>query len=181
MSCRYLLRAARNSLIKPINAHHNISIACIAYLHTSFNFIDPQFSAEKNNINVVKGFHGLHLYANEYWLAHLITYANMHEITEQLPVTPGSLVEQLLALCETHSHLEAKLSRDPRLKEGFLSEIDIGQALPSLIKSSPVLKLIQATVGFRKSLKSEQRRSGEGTSANYCLLHFNSLLGRSPC
>jgi hypothetical protein len=175
VSRRYLLQAAGNSLVKPINAHYNVSIACIAYLRTSFNFIDPQFSAEQNSINVVKGFHGLHLYANEYWLAHLIAYANMHEITEPLPVTPSSLVEQLLALCETHNRTAAKLSRDPRQKEGFLSEIDIGQALPSLIKSSPTLKLIQATVGFRKSLKSEQRRSGEGTSANYCLLHFNTV------
>jgi hypothetical protein len=163
VSRRYLLRAARNSLIKPINAHHNVSIACIAYLCTSFNFIDPQFSAEQNSINIVKGFHGLHLYANEYWLTHLITYANMRGNAEPLPVTPGSLVEQLLALCETHNCMEAKLSRDPRRKEGFLSEIDIGQALSNLIKSSPTLKLIQATVGFRKSLKSEQRRSGEGT------------------
>ena len=171
MSRRYLLRAARNSLIKPINAHHNVSIACIAYLCTSFNFIDPQFSAEQNSINIVKGFHGLHLYANEYWLTHLITYANMRGNTEPLPVTPGSLVEQLLALCETHNRMEAKLSRDLRRKEGFLSEIDIGQALPSLIKSSPTLKLIRATVGFRKSSKSAQHRSGEGTSR--WLLHLS--------
>lgn len=104
----------------------------------------------------------------------------MHEITKPLPVTPGSLVEQLLALCETHNRMEAKLSRDPRRKEGFLSEIDIGQALPSLIKSSSTLKLIQATVGFRKSLKSEQRRSGEGTFRRSPHLSFkHSFLDRN--
>ncbi|OCL02271.1 hypothetical protein AOQ84DRAFT_382837 [Glonium stellatum] len=68
----YLLRASKNALVEPIRAHHNISLACIAYLRTSFNFVDPQFPAEQKNTNVVKGFHGLHLYVNEYWLMRFI-------------------------------------------------------------------------------------------------------------
>jgi hypothetical protein len=90
--------------------------------------------------------------------------------TEPLSLVPNSLMGHLIALWEVHNHMETKLLRDPRPNEVFLSAAEISQALPNLIRDSRVLELIQATVGFRASLKSEQRKSGEGTFG--CLLNL---------
>jgi hypothetical protein len=44
-------------------------------MNTSFCFIDPKYTENDLQIKVVKGFHGLHHYANEFWFQHLLQYA----------------------------------------------------------------------------------------------------------
>lgn len=95
--------------------------------------------------------------------------------TEPLSLAPGSLMRHLIALWEVHNHMETKLLPDPRPNEVFLSTAEIGQALPNLIRHSRVLELIQAIVGFRTSLKSEQRKSGEGAFGYLLNLMFRFL------
>jgi hypothetical protein len=95
--------------------------------------------------------------------------------TEPLSLAPGSLMGHLIALWEVQSHMETKLLRDPRPNEVFLSMAEIGQTLPNLVRHPRVLELIQATVGFRALLKSEQRKSGEGTLGYLLNIMFHFL------
>jgi hypothetical protein len=52
----------------------------MSYLNTSLCFIDPEYTENALQLRVVKGFHGLHHYANEFWFQHLLQYAKT-EIT----------------------------------------------------------------------------------------------------
>lgn len=45
------------------------------YMNTSLCFIDPRYTENALQIRVVKGFHGLHHYANEFWFQHILQYA----------------------------------------------------------------------------------------------------------
>jgi hypothetical protein len=45
-------------------------------------FLDDKISESAINSRVVKGFHGLHQYANEFWLQHLLQYAKYGHAVE---------------------------------------------------------------------------------------------------
>jgi hypothetical protein len=45
------------------------------YMNTSLCFIDREHTENSLQTRVVKGFHGLHHYANEFWFQHLLQYA----------------------------------------------------------------------------------------------------------
>jgi hypothetical protein len=51
-------------------------------MNTSLCFIDPFYTENALQIRVVKGFHGLHQYANEFWFQHLLQYAKAGIIVE---------------------------------------------------------------------------------------------------
>jgi hypothetical protein len=115
MTRRYFLKNLDNPFVRPVDAHHDISFACIAYLRTSFDLVDPYLTEEQRMARVGKGFHALQLYASEHWIAHLLTYANLNGGLEG-----GSsqlLTEQLTSLCEVHKHMKAQLSRTPNTIE----------------------------------------------------------------
>ncbi|KAH6711796.1 hypothetical protein BKA61DRAFT_693710 [Leptodontidium sp. MPI-SDFR-AT-0119] len=56
-------------------SHYDLSFACMNYMNTSLCFIDPRYTENALQIRVVKGFHGLHHYANEFWFQHILQYA----------------------------------------------------------------------------------------------------------
>jgi uncharacterized protein CbrC (UPF0167 family) len=45
-------------------------------------FLDDKISESVINSRVVKGFHGLHQYANEFWFQHLLQYAKYEYAVE---------------------------------------------------------------------------------------------------
>ncbi|KAI9791132.1 MAG: hypothetical protein M1816_004363 [Peltula sp. TS41687] len=100
---RYILDALSGPFISGDRAHHDIAFACIAYLCSSFDLIDPRVPSGDLLIRVGEGFHGLHLYANAYWLDHLLSYVDMSKSLDTDASSP--LVTQLLRLCETHQQL----------------------------------------------------------------------------
>lgn len=60
--------------IQQPEAEYDLTLACVAYLRFSITLIDAEFSEEERTIRVSKGLHGIHLYAHEYWLDHLLSY-----------------------------------------------------------------------------------------------------------
>lgn len=62
-------------------------------MNSSFCFLDPALSEDALRLRVLKGFHGLHLYANEYWFQHLLQYAKRED-----PVQDEHLEEPLEAI-----------------------------------------------------------------------------------
>lgn len=59
-------------------------------MNSSLCFLDPTFSEDDLRLRVLKGFHGLHLYANECWFQHLLQYAKRED-----PVQDEDLDETL--------------------------------------------------------------------------------------
>jgi hypothetical protein len=152
---RYLLEASDNPFVRPMDAHHDISFACMAYLRTSFDLIDPYVPEEQRMIRVGRGFHALHLYANEHWATHLLTYLNLNGGSEG---ASQQLIEQLISLRETHKQMEARLSGSPNAKiELHATDDDAEQD-----HYVEAIEMAQATLRLRELLKNEQCQTGKG-------------------
>ena len=89
-------------------AHYNIAFSCVNYLRSSFCFVSPALSQAQLQVRVLKGFHGLHHYANEFWFQHLLQYAKcddpveddqidelLGELEEFWKESPGTIVQKL--------------------------------------------------------------------------------------
>ena len=174
---RYLLEASDNPFVRPLDAHHDISFACIAYLCTSLELIDPYLPEEQKMAKVGKGFHALQLYAHEHWITHLLTYLNLND-SEDGPSQP--LMEQLINLCAIHKQMETRLSRTPNAGAG-LHAADAGQDL-HYVSNVEAREMVQATLRLRKLLKDEQRNTGEGMFSKFIWprRHIHSLPPNYP-
>lgn len=86
-------------------AQLTVSLACVLYLVSSFDLVDPRFPNEETRSQVVQGSHDLQLYANDHWLDHLSSLANLP--TDLLPGGSSmlSLRQGLEQLTERHEEL----------------------------------------------------------------------------
>jgi len=62
-------------MLREPQAHYNIAFSCVTYLTTTVYLLAPSPLGDYVKTQVVKGFHGLHNYANEYWFQHLLQCA----------------------------------------------------------------------------------------------------------
>lgn len=60
--------------LSSVTAHCNITYSCISYLSTSLVLIDPTCTPNNARTRVLQGYHGLHHYADEFWIDHLLQY-----------------------------------------------------------------------------------------------------------
>ena len=79
---RYILDEKSGPLLYYPKCHYELSFACLNYMNTNLCFIDRSYTENALQIRVVKGFHGLHQYANEFWFRHLLQYAKTNTIVE---------------------------------------------------------------------------------------------------
>ena len=156
---RYLLEASDDPFVRPVDAHHDISFACIAYLRSGFDILDPHVPEEERIARVGKGFHALQLYAYEHWVSHLLTYANLNGGLEGEDSQP--LIEQLTNLYEVHEQMKAQLSRVPDKRVEPHMAGDATQGFHYLINVK-AREMVQATLRLRRLLKNEQRSAGKG-------------------
>lgn len=109
---RYILHQASGPFLSYVHAHYDIAFACITYLNTSSCFHDRSVSVDDLRIQVAKGFHGLHPYANEFWLQHLFQYtkcgANLDSPHYSLE---SGLEELLLAFWKMQPGSAAKIAK----------------------------------------------------------------------
>ena len=94
--------------LRSVKCHHNIAFSCIAYMSSSFNFIDPAVPIDESMLRIAEGFHGLFLYANDYWPEHLLTYAC--EIGGLDANLASNLFAELTRLCNAYKVCKQKLS-----------------------------------------------------------------------
>ena len=72
-------------------AQLTVSLACVLYLISSLDLVDPRIPDEDTRSQVVQCFHDLQLYANDHWLDHLSALAN--SLPDSIP--SGSLMLSL--------------------------------------------------------------------------------------
>jgi hypothetical protein len=72
---RHLVRQSSGPFLRRERADYNMTLSCVSCLIQGMSLINGRLLEEQRIINVGRGFHGLHLYAVEYWLPHLLSYA----------------------------------------------------------------------------------------------------------
>lgn len=94
----YLEGENSRRLISPITASLEQATASVSCLLSGVVLFNSQYSTEERGRRVVKGLHAFHVYANEYWLDHLLAigtsdqgfdeasrlYALMHMLSSEL-------------------------------------------------------------------------------------------------
>ena len=90
--------------MQPQNAQLTVSLSCILYLQSSFDFVNPQIADEQTRSSVALCLHELHLYAIDHWVDHLLA------LSESLGSLPGgheleTLFEGLERLTDMHENL----------------------------------------------------------------------------
>ena len=97
---RFLLSTMSGPLINPLQAQYDISFACVAYLNGAFDILSPKHEAL---VKIGQCFHSLQLYANSFWLDHLVDCISLGFVLDSNSTDP--LIQQLSVLHQTHADL----------------------------------------------------------------------------
>ena len=122
---RYLRTLYSSPVLQYPPAQLTVSLACVLYLISSIDLVDPRLHNEETRLQVVRCFHDLQLYVNDHWLDHLSALANPQ--TESLPdgYSMRSLSRGLERLTERHNEIASIKA---------YSAQDDGESLPSAME-----------------------------------------------
>jgi len=99
-------------------------------MNSSFCFIDPAHTEDALRLRVIKGFHGLHHYANEFWFQHLLQYAKCDEQVEDEELDePIQEVEGFWKECPGVGAKKLKLD-DTTSADGIEIQLDVLGSMP---------------------------------------------------
>jgi len=131
-------------------------------METSFQLIDPAISEGDRSVRVGKGFHGLQLYANEFWPHHLIKYV---QLNDGLQIgTSSSILAILSELCNTHVRFAEKMLKGPNARAPDLEGGKIDPHLIHLSEHRDIYVMAKQILDFRQTLQIEQQESGTCTN-----------------
>ncbi|KAK2755707.1 hypothetical protein FQN54_005857 [Arachnomyces sp. PD_36] len=155
----YLLSGSQDPFVDATDGHHDITFACLVYLKSSFELIDGDVTERQKAVKVAKSFHGLHLYANEYWLKHLFSYTEARNASSALLSEP--LVDQLVNLAATHS-VSHRLSDQKTIQGDNHSTIALHSSIASSLENNADAKaLLQQVIRLNELLEKEKNKGGE--------------------
>ena len=124
----------------------------MAYLSTSPCLIHPSVPEDQLRLRIVKGYHGLHLYAIEFWTEHLLQYAKSQSGLD--PTVSAPLIEQLQRLLG--------FRRESQTAEFATEQLAMGASLPietctSALKDLPNIEsLVKDVLMYRQILGQEK-------------------------
>ena len=168
---RYLRTLYSSSTLQYPAAQLTVSLACVLYLISSFDLVDPRISNDDTRSQVAQCFHDLQLYANDHWLDHLSALANSP--IDSIP--SGSLIlslrQGLERLTERHNELiNTKASNDQ----------DDGHSLPSAIEAGwPRLGVSSATQSLLKKVSAYRWKPTESDQIASCSCMYTEKLSPS--
>lgn len=73
---RYIRSLVTPEILQQPQAQLAVSLSCILYLESSLDLVDPQIASRDTRSKILQRSHELHLYANDYWLDHLLALAD---------------------------------------------------------------------------------------------------------
>ncbi|CAD6567874.1 MAG: hypothetical protein ASARMPRED_001173 [Alectoria sarmentosa] len=144
-------------------AQLTVSLACVLYLISSIDLVDPRLHNEETRLQVVRCFHDLQLYVNDHWLDHLSALANPQ--TESLPdgYSMRSLSRGLERLTERHNEI-ASIKAYSAQDDGESLPSAMEEIWPQLGLSAAAQSLLNRALRYRSnSAKGDQlaERSSE--------------------
>jgi hypothetical protein len=107
--CRYILEEEFRQggpFISHNDAHLSICFSCVAYLNTSYPLLPDRSTELERAALVIQGFHGLHLYANQFWVDHLLECCT--SLRKQQNQLPNHLLEQIIGIFGFQKGLDTK-------------------------------------------------------------------------
>ncbi|GIJ89554.1 DNA-directed RNA polymerase II subunit RPB1 [Aspergillus pseudoviridinutans] len=151
----YFVHGGGARFLRPIQAHFNISFACLAYLTKGMDLLDPDIDSEQNVSEVARGFHGLCWYAHEHWLYHLL--ACLDE-PESITADESALIlRQADEFYRKDSRLQTRHSQVQLAEPSHIPKISLdGFHCPLLADSPDLADFIQNSCMFRKTVKDQQ-------------------------
>jgi hypothetical protein len=162
-----MLHTISGPFITALNAEKNISLTLVTYLCSSFALIDSQVRNEEKIVDVAKGFHGLHLYANEFWVAHFLEYIEVNAELDQRML--DSVLERVLALCDAHDSI-ALPTDDTEEGEELVSresqQLDGHPALQKLEAHLDIRDFLGKIIEYREKTHEAQLQASGGEYAS---------------
>ncbi|KAI9855169.1 MAG: hypothetical protein M1813_000528 [Trichoglossum hirsutum] len=132
-----------------VNAHYSIALSCGAYLSGTFLLMKSSISEEEVTSRVMKEYHGLHNYANEFWLEHVLEYSRLMGTIES--GVSSDLARVLGTLTEVH--------KKPYTLQLDHESAETGESISCLkaLNTPPaVRRLIRDILLFRETLREYQ-------------------------
>ena len=157
-----MLHTISGPFITALNAEKNISLALVTYLCSSFALIDSQVRNEEKIVDVAKGFHGLHLYANEFWVAHFLEYIEVNAELDQHML--DSVLGRVLALCDAHDSIA--LPTDDTEEGGELVSREGHPALQKLEAHPDIQDFLGKIIEYREKTHKAQLQASGGEYAS---------------
>jgi hypothetical protein len=114
----------------------------VAHLSTSYALLPDRSTARERAALVIQGFHGLHLYANQFWMDHLLECCT--SLRRQQKQLPNHLLEQIIGLFDFQKDLDTKpfdLTQVP--------SIEVFQ------QHSQLVTLVKGIIWLREKLKQD--------------------------
>ena len=169
-----MLSVASGPAIQALDAQHDITYACVAYMASSFQLINPLETAEHVNVLIGKGFHALHHYASNFWLEHLLDYA---ALAAPLNVNcTSALALQLRHLQMTHvDYLENSTETRSELTNKSRAADQLEQRLSNL-SGWPEIQCLARQTMLQRQLLSQKQQNGKGRTIILYLPWFDLLL-----
>lgn len=124
---RFLQSPESNVILDEFNAAHEQGLAIVSCLLSGLQIFQPTYPEQTRFLRVLQGFHGLHVYASEYWLDYILSiaasekgldtgskfFARSHELSTALnllhtsedKVLDGKVLDDRLHHIESHIEL----------------------------------------------------------------------------
>jgi len=170
-SIRYILHEASGPFLSYVHSHYDISLSCITYLNTSAYLYNPETSEDDQRLCVAKGFHGLHPYANEYWLQHLIQYAKGNQDLDYSEHQLETGLEELLQFWKKPpgSYASSTKLDDTITADNIQSKIEVLGHTPWLERMGLDVETFRAYLSQEKFAHLDANGKSSCGSFNWCI------------
>ncbi|KAI9691529.1 MAG: hypothetical protein M1822_007600 [Bathelium mastoideum] len=144
----YLLKH-KTSFKRGLLPHYDIAFSCTNYLSASLSLVDPDYDEDRRMIDVGKDLHGLQIYMNEFWMEHVLTYADLAcGESDTLPASDLTAVLQIVSTRHESIWSKVNPSIEERLRKNLPGPVD---SRVDLFKHHPdVHSLLKMLSAFRK-------------------------------
>lgn len=174
IALRYLRTPHSYSSLQYPPAQLTVSLACVLYLISSFDLVDPRIPNEETRSQVAQCFHDLQLYANDHWLDHLSALADLRVDSPPGGSSMLSLSQGLERLTERHNGVVTT--------EPWNTQVD-DNSLPSAIEGSwPQLGVATVTQSLlNRSLAYKAKIAGSSQIASSSCMYTAKFSPSALC
>jgi hypothetical protein len=148
---RYILHPSSGPYLQECHAHFDMAFSCVSYLSSSICLISPSMTDFEAENRIIKGFHGLHRYAHEFWIDHLLRFS-LSKLCDS-PAETKALVQQVDCLSQSQSlpHLyDTPMANSIEVYSGSHEHLSSWYQFPN------IQRFLEKVLVFRKRLEQER-------------------------
>ena len=129
------------------DGNYNVCFSCVCYLNSSLSLLPDNSTDQDRAVSIIQGYHGLQLYANQFWFKHLLAYCRLR--TYGRLWIPNDLKVQLELLLH--------FQKDDTPGSSGIQETLLEQEaeLAVLNQLLPIKGLVSNIIGFRRGFNRD--------------------------